>query len=109
MKFNYHRTHSYYLTLSLSLGALTTLLSPSGIAAEPAANTANETKHIHVPFVHIDIKKHADGTKDVDVRAPFTNVHNPAGTDNAQVKAPFYKSDKQPNSAVSTANQPVNK
>jgi len=48
-----------------------------------------QTKHMHFPFVHIDETRYSDGTKDVDVRAPFTKVHNPAGQDNATVKAPF--------------------
>jgi hypothetical protein len=61
-----------------------------------AASTSEDkngetTKHIHFPFVHIDVQKHKDGTKDVDVKAPFTRVHNPAGPNNADVKAPFYK------------------
>ena len=92
------------LSISISLAAI--LLAPAVFATEPTAPTnaqpADEVKHIHVPFVHIDIKKHADGTKDYDVRAPFTKVHNPAGADNARVKAPFYKVDRQPTKAVST-------
>jgi hypothetical protein len=58
-----------------------------------AGTDDNDTrrKRIDLPFVHIDVKKHADGTKDVDVKAPFVKVHNPAGEDNAEVKAPFTK------------------
>jgi hypothetical protein len=61
---------------------------------------ADGTKHIHAPFVNVAVKKHADGTKDVDVKAPFTKVHNPAGVDNAEVKAPFTK--VEPKEASST-------
>ena len=52
---------------------------------------ASENKRIDLPFVHIGVNKHTDGQKDVDVRAPFVHVHNPAGANNAQVKAPFTK------------------
>jgi hypothetical protein len=57
------------------------------------ADTDETTKRVDLPFIHIGVRKHANGQKDVDVRAPFVNVHNPAGPDNAQVKAPFTKVD----------------
>lgn len=38
-----------------------------------------ETKRVDLPFIHIGVRKHVDGEKDVDVRAPFVHVHNPAG------------------------------
>ena len=85
-------------------------------ATEPADKDVTTDKHYHFPFVHVDVTQHKDGTKDYDVKAPFTKVHNPAGADNATVKAPFYKSDQgQPNTANSTkaptavANKPAAK
>jgi hypothetical protein len=57
---------------------------------------ADGTKHIHAPFVNVAVKKHADGTKDVDVKAPFTKVHNPAGEDNSRVHAPFTDIEPKP-------------
>lgn len=75
----------------VALSALAALSSTTGPALAYKWVTYDEdgTKHIHAPFVNVAVKKHADGTKDVDVQAPFTNVHNPAGGDNAEVHAPF--------------------
>ncbi len=82
-------------------------LSASLVLADDAVDKSNEqTKHIHVPFVHIDVTRHKDGTKDVDVRAPFTKVHNPAGPNNAEVKAPFTKVDHT-NNNTGTDKNPV--
>jgi hypothetical protein len=61
----------------------------------------DETKRIDMPFIHIGVKKHSDGKKDVDVRAPFVRVHNPAGPNNAQIKAPFTKVDHTQSSSQS--------
>ena len=101
MKFKLSNNYSARPTIVLTLIALTNLLSQSCYATEPTSSTGDETKHFSMPFLHIDVKKHADGTKDVDVRAPFTNVHNPAGADNAQVRAPFYKSEHTVNNTAS--------
>ena len=77
------------------------------LATEPVDNNVVTTKHLHYPFVHIDIARHKDGTKDVDVKAPFTKVHNPAGADNAEVKAPFYKEDHSKNSIADKVRSPA--
>lgn len=69
---------------------VTSLLNPA-FAFKFVDTDANGVKHIHAPFLHMDIKHHADGTKDVNVRAPFVHVNNPAGANNASVKAPFTK------------------
>jgi hypothetical protein len=67
-----------------------------------------QTKRIDLPFVHIGINKHADGQKDVDVKAPFVHVNNPAGEGNAQVKAPFtHVQPSQSQVASSPAAQPT--
>lgn len=74
-----------------------------GLAAEKVDDQdkqVEETKHIHFPFVHIDVTRHKDGTKDVDVKAPFTKVHNPAGPNNADVKAPFTKINRTNNTVT---------
>jgi hypothetical protein len=55
---------------------------------------ADGTKHIRAPFVNVDVKHHADGTKNVNVNAPFVRVHDPSGASSTQVKAPFTKVDR---------------
>ncbi len=77
------------------------------VAVEPVDNSVVTTKHFHYPFVHIDVARHKDGTKDVDVRAPFTKVHNPAGADNAEVKAPFYKEEHSKNATGNNVKAPL--
>ena len=101
MKFKPSNNYCAQPTLLLTLITLINVYGQSCYATEPASNTGDETKHFSMPFLHIDVKKHANGTKDVDVRAPFTNVHNPAGSDNAQVRAPFYKSEHTVNNTAS--------
>ena len=64
-----------------------------------------ETKHIKIPFLtDVTVKKHRNGTKDVDVKAPLVKVHNPAGPNNAQVKAPFYKEEHTIEQSTKTTN-----
>ena len=83
------------------------LLNPTSItkvlAVQPTDNTTT-TKHYHFPFVHVDVARHKDGSKDYDVKAPFTRVHNPAGADNAEVKAPFYKAEPSNKNTLSKKN-----
>jgi len=88
----------YALIIGLGCGS-----SIQANGADPA-NT-DETKRVDLPFIHIGVRKHADGQKDVDVRAPFVRVHNPAGANNAQVKAPFTNVNHTPPSTQSQ--QPV--
>ena len=64
------------------------------LAGDFVRTDADGTKHIRAPFVNIDVKHHADGTKNVDVKAPFVKVHNPAGQHNAKIQAPFTKVDR---------------
>jgi hypothetical protein len=101
----------------MTLSAFGCLLSVQAIAADSSGSNVSDVdkdvvtrKHYDFPFVHVEVGRRKDGTKDVDVRAPFTKVHNPAGGDNAQVKAPFYKSapaksDTANNAKTKQANQ----
>ncbi len=52
---------------------------------------ADGTKHINVPFVHVDVHPKGDGTKAVSVDAPFTHVRNPGSYGKVGVSAPFTK------------------
>jgi hypothetical protein len=76
-----------------AIGLLNYLCCAGALASDPADKDITSSKHYHFPFVSLDVARHKDGSKNVDVKAPFTEVHNPAGPDNAQVKAPFTKVD----------------
>jgi len=92
------------------ISALSCLSCLQAIAADSTGSNVSDTdrdvvtrKHYDFPFVHVEVGRRKDGSRDVDVRAPFTKVHNPAGADNAQVKAPFYKSAPAKNDTASNA------
>jgi hypothetical protein len=76
------------------------------LAAEPVDKDITSSKHFHFPFIHVDVARHKDGTKDVDVKAPFTKVHNPAGPNNAHVKAPFTRVDHGSSGAADDVKAP---
>ncbi len=73
------------------LTSILTVQSEPAFAGKFVETDPDGTKHIRAPFVHVDVRHNYDGTKNVNVKAPFVKVHHPPGTDNAQVTAPFTK------------------
>jgi hypothetical protein len=88
------------IVFSFAIGIINYLDGTPTSAADQTDKDGATTKHFDFPLVHVRTIRHKDGSKDVDVRAPFTQVHNPAGPNNAQVKAPFTKVENGKDSTV---------